>query len=95
MQISIPKTKETVRTLPAHMMMKKLAVGMPKQEGGANVVDDRCNTHNSMAFGAGERLYDGSFHSYPSRHCHHRRTGQSHSGEEAVVAISKLEFAFR
>jgi hypothetical protein len=33
--------------------------GKVNQEGGSNVVDDCCNTHNSMAVGIAEWLYDG------------------------------------
>ena len=65
------------------MVMQKPAVEMSNQEGGSNVVDDCCNTHNSMAAGAGDRLHDGLFYSYPTGRCHHRRAGQSHSGAEA------------
>ena len=50
-------------------------------------MDDCCNTHNSMAAGAGDRLYDGLFCSYPTGSCRHRRAGQSHSGAETVVGI--------
>ena len=46
-------------------------------------MDDCCNTHNSMAAGAGDRLYDGLFYSYPAGHCHYHCAGQSHSGAEA------------
>ena len=61
---------------------------MSNEKGGSDVMDDCCNTHNSMATGAGERLYDGFVYSHPAGHCHHRRSGQIHSGAETVVAIS-------
>ena len=51
-------------------------------------MDDFRNTHNSMAAGAGDGLYDGFVYSYPVGHCHHRRTGQSHPGAKTVVTVS-------
>ena len=50
-------------------------------------MDDCCITHNSIGAGAGDRLYDGLFYSYPAGRCHHRRAGQSYSGAETVVVI--------
>jgi hypothetical protein len=49
-------------------------------------VDDCCNTHNSMAAGAGDRLYDGLFHSYPTGHRYRCSTDPSHSGTKTIVA---------
>jgi hypothetical protein len=43
-----------------------------------------------MAAGAGDRLYNGLFYSYPTGRCHHRRAGQSHSGTKNIVAIWTL-----
>ena len=50
-------------------------------------MDDCCCTGNFVAVGAGDRLYDGLFYSYPAGHCHHHRAGQSRSGAETVVVI--------
>ena len=69
------------------MVMQQPAVGMNNQKGRSHVVDDCCNTHNSMAVGIGDRLYDGLFYSYPAGHCHYCCAGQCHSGAEAVIAI--------
>jgi len=49
-------------------------------------VDDCCHTHDSMAAGAGDRLYDGLFYSYPAGRCHHRHTDPSFSGAK-IIAI--------
>jgi hypothetical protein len=38
-----------------------------------------------MAAGAGDRLYDGLFYSYPAGHCHYHDPGQCYSGTEAGV----------
>ena len=67
------------------MVMQQPAVGMNNQKGRSHVVDDCCNTHNSMAVGIGDRLYDGLFYSYPAGHCHRHCFGQSHSGAEAPL----------
>ena len=48
-----------------------------------------CNTHNSMDAGAGDRLYDGLFYSYPAGRCYHRRVAQSHSGAKARLEEMK------
>jgi hypothetical protein len=40
-----------------------------------------------MAAGAGDRLYDGLFHSYPSGRCHHRHTDQSYSGTKTHLEL--------
>jgi hypothetical protein len=53
-------------------------------------VDNCCNTHNSMAAGSGDRLYNGIFYSYPAGRCHHRRADQSYSGKKNIVAILTL-----
>ena len=43
-------------------------------------MDNRFDTVNFVGAGAGDRLYDGLFYSYPTGHCHRRYTGQSHPG---------------
>src|SRR5450756_157561 len=54
---------------------------MINQEGGSNnVVDHCCGAGNFVAAGAGDRLYDGLFYSYPA--------GQRHSGATRVVKQS-------
>ena len=58
-----------------------------KQKGGSHVVDDCRCTDNSVAAGAGDRLYDWLFYSHPAGHCHHHRAGQSHWGAETIIAI--------
>jgi hypothetical protein len=40
-----------------------------------------------MAFGVGDRIYDGLFYSYPAGHCRYHCADQSHSGAETGVAI--------
>ena len=60
---------------------------MSNQGGESHVVDNCGNTHNSMAAGAGDRLYVGVFYSYPARHCNYHGSGQGHSGAKSIVAI--------
>jgi len=52
-------------------------------------VDDCCNTHGSMAAGAGDRLYDRQFYSYPAGRCHYHCADQGNSGAEAHLAINE------
>jgi hypothetical protein len=63
---------------------------MSNQGGESHVVDNCGNTHNSMAAGAGDRLYDGLFYSHPARCCHHRRADTDYSGTKNIVAIWTL-----
>jgi hypothetical protein len=63
---------------------------MSNREGGSHVVDDCYNTHDSMAAGVGDRLYDGLFYSYPAGRCHHRHTDPSYSGTKMIIAIWTL-----
>ena len=60
---------------------------MSSQKGRSNVVDDCCNTHNSMVTRVGERLYDGVFYPHTAGRRHHYCPGQSHSGAETVIAF--------
>jgi len=72
--------------------MKKMFVLSPAAKpagvylkGESHVIDDCCNTDSSVAAGAGDRLYDGLFYSYPAGCCYHSRAGQGHSGTTSAV----------
>ena len=57
-------------------------MNLKQTEGGANVVDDCCNTHNSMVAGAGEQLHDGRFHPYTAGYRNRCGVDKNHSGEK-------------
>jgi hypothetical protein len=67
--------------------LPRLAVGLTNQEGESNVVDNCGNTHNFMSNGAGDRSYDGRFHSHSAGNCRCRRSDQNHLGTENIVDV--------
>jgi hypothetical protein len=49
-------------------------------------VDDRCHTVCFVAAGAGERLYDGLFHSHTAGHRNRCDTDWGHSGTKTRIS---------
>lgn len=43
------------------------------------------STHSIVAAGAGYRLYDGIFYSYPAGHCRYHCAGQNNSGAKTSL----------
>ena len=54
-------------------------------------MDDFCSTRDTLAVGAGERLYDWRIHSCFA--CHRNRCGadQNHSGTQTVLTVGIRE----
>ncbi len=55
-------------------------------------MDNRSNTVSPLGGGACEQLHHGRAHPSPAGHCHHRRTGQRHSGPTSRLARIFHEF---
>ena len=49
-------------------------------EGGPNVLDDRCDTDNSVGARVGQQLHHGRVYSHPAGDCYYRSAIQHHSG---------------
>jgi hypothetical protein len=79
---SVVLSKQSIRQWPA--------VKTNNQKGGYYVVDNCCDTDNSVVAGAGEQLHDWRFDSHPAGNRNYHCAGQSHSGAEAYLEKSIL-----
>jgi hypothetical protein len=58
-------------------------------KGEYHALDDLCNSHDYVAFGVSQRIYDRRIHSYPARHRNCRSSDQDYSREKPCVSCVK------